>query len=214
MGSSTENSAFGADAQPARRFARARRVEWRIGGGGRGRLRAARARFRHRRIDPSARGVVRRRRDEADVRRGVALRPGRVRVVPRPDRAVRDHRRRRRAAARDDLGPRPVRLDVDRVRVALCDRAAGRGCVGPAGRHRVGDDRRRRHRARGAGAVERAATALEAGGAKRRSGLGAVEPVRPVGLLPDRARRKRRRTSRVTTACATACASTATTSPP
>ncbi len=54
------------------------------------------ARLRHRRLDPPARRVVRRRRGEADVRHRVALRPDRVRVVARPDRAVRDDGRRTR----------------------------------------------------------------------------------------------------------------------
>ena len=89
-----------ADPQPARPDAGARRVERGIGGRGRGRVRAARARLRHRRLDPPARRAVRGGRREADVRRGVALRPDRVRVVARPDRSVRDVGRRRRAAAR------------------------------------------------------------------------------------------------------------------
>ena len=56
------------DPQPARPVAGARRLERRIGGGGRGGLRAARARLRHRRLDPAARGALRRRRREADLR--------------------------------------------------------------------------------------------------------------------------------------------------
>ena len=72
MGSSTENSAFGADAQPVGPRARARRLERRLGGGRRRRVRAARARHRHRRLDPPARRAVRRRRAEADLRRASA----------------------------------------------------------------------------------------------------------------------------------------------
>ena len=73
--------------QPARPVARARRLERRLGRRGRRRVRTARARLRHRRLDPSARGAVRGRRREAHVRPGVALRPHRVRELARPDRS-------------------------------------------------------------------------------------------------------------------------------
>ena len=92
MGSSTENSAFGPDPQPARPDAGAGRVERRQRGGGGRRLRAARARLRHRRLDPPARRAVRRGRGEADLRRGLALRARRLRLVARPDRPVRRRR--------------------------------------------------------------------------------------------------------------------------
>ena len=78
--------------QPARPVARARRFERRFGGRGRRRVRAARARLRHRWLDPSAGGAVRGRRREAHLRPGVALRPDRVRELARSDRPVRHHR--------------------------------------------------------------------------------------------------------------------------
>ena len=87
MGSSTENSAYGADAQPVGSRARAGRLERRLGRR-RGRLDgAALARHRHRRLDPPARRALRRRRHEADLRRRLALRRRRVRELARPGRA-------------------------------------------------------------------------------------------------------------------------------
>ena len=65
MGSSTENSAFGIDAQSVEPRADSRRLERRLGRGGGGRTRAAGARIRHRRIDPPAGRAVRRRRDSS-----------------------------------------------------------------------------------------------------------------------------------------------------
>ena len=62
MGSSNENSAFGPVRNPWATRSHARRVERRIGGGRGGALRAARARLGHRRIDPAAGVVLRRRR--------------------------------------------------------------------------------------------------------------------------------------------------------
>ena len=79
------------------------RLERRLGRGGRRALRAARARLRHRRIDPAAGVVLRRRRPEADLRARLALRPARLRVVARSDRPARPHGRRRGAGA---VGPR------------------------------------------------------------------------------------------------------------
>ena len=97
MGSSTENSAYLPHPQPVGPRAGARRLERRLGGGGRRRVRAVRAGHRHRRLDPPARRAVRRRRPQADLRPRQPLRPDRVRVVARPDRPVHAHRRRRRA---------------------------------------------------------------------------------------------------------------------
>ena len=120
--------------QPARPVARARRLERRLGGRGRGRVRAARARLRHRRFDPPARRALRCRRREAHLRPGVALRPGRVRQLARPDRPVRDDGDRRRAAARRHRRPRPDRLHVDPRRayepvLAGASTAASRACA-------------------------------------------------------------------------------------
>ena len=94
MGSSTEHSAYGPAVSP-----------WRRAGDRRGRAArgAAGSERRHRH-----------RRRQADLRRGVALRAGRVRVVAGPGRAVRAHGARRRAAARGARRPRPDGLHLDR----------------------------------------------------------------------------------------------------
>ena len=84
------------------------------------RLAAARARQRHRRLGAPARELLRRDRDQADLRARLALRAGRVRVVARPGRADRARRARRGAAAVGDRGPRPARRD-ERRSVAVDD---------------------------------------------------------------------------------------------
>ena len=99
MGSSNENSGYGPVQQPVGPRARARRLERRVGRGGRGRARAVGDRHRHRRLDPPAGRALRDRRAEADLRRGLALRDGRVRVVARPVRPAHARRHRRGAAA-------------------------------------------------------------------------------------------------------------------
>ena len=73
------------------------------------------ARHRHRRLDPPARRAVRDRRAQADLRRDLALRDDRVRLLARPGRPV------RRATSTDAAlllrahgRPRPARLDVAR----------------------------------------------------------------------------------------------------
>ncbi len=88
MGSSTENSAYGVDAQPVGQRARARRLQRRLGRR-RGRLDgAALARHRHGRLDPPARGALRRRRHEADLRGCLALRRRGLRQLARSGRAL------------------------------------------------------------------------------------------------------------------------------
>ena len=109
MGSSTENSAYQVTRNPWDTDAHPRRLLRRLGGGGRGVRGPAVARHRHRRLDPPAGGAVRHRRHEADLRPRVALRPGRLRQLARPDRPVRPRRRRRRPAAGSDRRPRPPR---------------------------------------------------------------------------------------------------------
>ena len=139
-----------ADPQPPRPVAGARRIERRIGGRGRRRVRAARPGLRHRRFDPPTGGVVRCRRGEAHLRLGVALRTGGLRELARSDRAVRNHGHRRRAAPRRDRRPRPARLHVDRVAVRA-GAARGRArCRWSAGRRGRRAGRRRGLPARGA----------------------------------------------------------------
>src|SRR5256885_600484 len=60
--------------------------------GGRCPHHAVRAWLRHRRIDPPACVAVRRRRTEADLRPGVAIRSDRARLVARSNRTDRDER--------------------------------------------------------------------------------------------------------------------------
>ncbi len=90
MGSSTENSGVRPDAQSVGPVPRSGRIERRLGRGRRRRARTADARHRHGWLDPPARGPVRRRRAQAHVRRGLALRGDRLRIVARPDRARSD----------------------------------------------------------------------------------------------------------------------------
>ena len=75
--------------EPVGHARRARRLVGRRGGRGGRASRAGRHRNRHRRLDPSAGGVHRHRRHQADVWPRVALRDDRVRFVARPGRPVR-----------------------------------------------------------------------------------------------------------------------------
>ena len=121
MGSSTENSAYGADAQPVGSHARPGRLRRRVGGGGHGRARSVGARLGHRRLDQAAVGALRQRRAASDLRNRLALRRRRVRLVARPGRPGRAQRARLRAALLDHrrAGTSTTRRPSRRRRVEL-----------------------------------------------------------------------------------------------
>ena len=162
------------------------------------------ARHRHRRLDPPAGRALRRRRDEADLRRRQPLRPGRVRVVARPGRPVRAHGARLRAAAAGHLRQGRVRLDLGRA--ARADRAADRRAPGrpalgvPSGPARAG------RRARRAASVRR--VAARGRGARRARGRdhAAAHATTRCRRTTSSPRPRPRPTCRGSTASASACA--------
>ena len=142
------------------------------------------ARLGHRWFHSPARGLLRARRPEADLRARVALWAPRVCLVARSDRPVRPHRRRRRAGAAGDRRPRCARRHVvRRARPRL--RGGGRSRrVGTAHRRAARVRRRRRGRRRAAG-VCRLAGSLARGRRADRGHRTAACPARHSGLLPD-----------------------------
>jgi hypothetical protein len=183
MGSSTENSAYGPPATPGTSTG-SRRLVGRVGRRGRRAARAAVDRHRHRRVDPPAGGAHRARRRQADLRHGVALRAGRLRLVARPGRAVRPHRRGRRALQALIQGHDPRDSTSVPTRCPTCSRAcatASRACgsaSSPSCRARATSPASPRS-SRGA----RAARAARRGD---RRGVAAARRLRAAGLLPHR----------------------------
>ena len=148
------------------------------------------ARHRHRRLDPTARGALRRRRPEADLRRASRA----TASSPSPARSTRSGRSRApcataRCAAARDRRPRQLRLDLRSSRAEPTRAARARGPARPARRR----DLARRHRRRRAG---RARELRGRARALRSLGAELVEvsslphtPHAPGDLLPDRDRR-------------------------
>ena len=151
MGSSNENSAYGPVLNPWDREPRSRRLLRRLGGGGRRRPGALGDRHRHRRLDPPAGGALRDRRPQAHLRRDLALRDDRLRLLARPVRPADPRRQRRRPAAGDPAG-RAIPATRPRSGSSEAPRAARpRGPQGAAlrGAGGAGPRRDRAGRARG-----------------------------------------------------------------
>ena len=148
MGSSTENSAYGPthnpwdlDAHPRRLGRRLVRVAGRLRG-------PAGHRHRHRRLDPPARRGHRHGRRQADLRRRLPLRPGRLLLLAGPGRSVRADGARRRPAARGDRRLRPDGLHLDQpARAAASSRPPAR--ARPATSRACGSASSREFRRRG-----------------------------------------------------------------
>ena len=145
---------------------------------------AAGHRHRHRWLDPPAGRRHRHGRDQADLRRRLALRPRGARLLARPGRPVHAHRARRRPAPRGHRRPRPDGLHVDR-------RPGAAGRRGRAPRRREGAAHRHRARAHGRGLPGRGADPVRRGraaprrrGRRGRRGLVPELHLRAGGVLP------------------------------
>ncbi len=117
---------LGAGAQPVGRDAGSRRLVGWLGGRRRGPPAAGGHRHRHRWLDPPAGQLLRHHRHQADLRRLLALRHGRVRLEPRPGRPAGPQRRGLRAAALGHERLRRARLDQRRAAAAGLRAAAWR----------------------------------------------------------------------------------------
>ena len=186
MGSSNENSAYGPVLNPWDTGAGAGRLLRRLRGRGRRTARPLRDRHRHRRVDPPAGLAVRDRRPEADLRRDLALRDDRLRLLAGPVRDADPRRRRRRAAAAGDGGPRRLRLDLGRDRGRggrapreRTSRASASASPASSQRRPRASSRRSRRRSTGARHDPRA------WGRGRRVRASPLRPG-PLGLLRDR----------------------------
>ena len=178
-----------ADAQPLGSGPRARRIQRRLGCGGGGGDGPDLPRHRHGRLDPPAGRTLRRRRPEAHVRRGVALRRGRVRLVARPGRPVRTQRARLRARVLGDRGPRSVGLDLrGHARARAAARARGPARTSRRSALAGGHRGRRARRRRGVRPLGRDRARARGAGARGDARIRALA-TRPRGLLPDRPRR-------------------------
>ncbi len=206
MGSSTENSAYKPTRNPWDADARAGRLL----GGSAAAVAAAlvhrEPRHRHRRLDPPAGRVLRRRRAEAHVRPRLALRRHRVRVLARPGRA--------RSRARSRTPPRCSRSIAGHDPRDATSLAAAVPAVSPR-------RRRRRRRAADRPAATSTSQARRRPACRERVDRGRRAARRrrrdrPTSRCRTRATRcrrttwsrppRRRRTWPATTACATACA--------
>ena len=122
--------------QPVGPRARAGRQLRRLRCGRRRRPRAVRDRHRHRRLDPPARLALRNRRPQAHLRRGLALRDDRLRLVARPVRNAHPRRHGRGAAHPRAGGARPARLHLDRHPGGI-ELPSGERPAGPSVRRRA-----------------------------------------------------------------------------
>ena len=159
------------------------------------------------RLGPAARRVLRRRRAEADVRPGVALRADRLRVLAGQVGTVRAQTC---ADAALLLGASPATIRATRprstCRCPTIDGDLGQG-VGGSARRRARRVLRRRASIRRSSRGARSGRSARAARRADRARVAAARRVRRSPPTTSSRPRRRRRTSRATTACGTGCAS-------